>query len=151
MAMVIATFLFAAWRKLDLSIGVIPFEEPVDRHQMTQRAAPERSAGMLTDERAQPFPQFPRLRGNLVKLPSVRSEMRRHFGRHRMSLLEPGKQSGAVREPLNLSTPRRSNRVEEIQREMIGDEESWGAQLSHDSWCPPRHRRSQLGNRFFLS
>src|SRR5579872_2094721 len=150
MLMVVATSLFAARRKFDLSIRVIPFEYPVDRLQLTQLAAPERSAGMITDERAEPFPQLPRLRSNPVKLPDVRPEMRRHFGRHRLRLLEPRKQGRAVREPLNLLTPRRSNRVEEIQREMIGDEESWGAQLSHDSWRPPRRTgSSQLSNLIF--
>src|SRR5579872_5522881 len=102
---------------------------------------------MITDELAEPFTQLPRLRSNPVKLPGVRPEMRGRFGRHRMRLLEPGKQGSAVREPLNLLTPGRGNRVEEIQREMIGDEESWGAQLSHDSWRPPRRTgSSQLSN-----
>src|SRR5579872_2471188 len=69
MPMVVATSLFAARRKFDLSIRVIPFEQPVDRHQLTQLAASKRSAGMITDELAEPFTQLPYLRGNPVKLP----------------------------------------------------------------------------------
>jgi hypothetical protein len=50
----------AGRRNRDLLIGLISLEQLVKRRQVTQSRRSERFAGMIANERAEPFAQFPR-------------------------------------------------------------------------------------------
>src|SRR5262249_1336162 len=104
----------------------------------------QRPAFALANEPPEPFPKTPRLCRDGIKLAGHRQLPQRlqRLGRHEPSLLQPGRQAVAIRDPVDRCIRRGGNRVEEVQAERVGDQQGGrvaASKLNNPSWRRPAH------------
>jgi hypothetical protein len=104
----------------------ITLKQRVQWSEFTHRLSCERPAHMLAHEASEPFAQGARLFGDLVQFAwrRLRGQRSQRARRNEVGLSEPRDEAVAAVEPINRRVDWRRHRVQEIEAEGVGDEDS---------------------------
>src|SRR5712672_1587629 len=108
----------------DLPEALVALEQPIQRLQLAYVFRREWPPLALVDKSSKPFAQASRLTRDVIELSRHRPCPQRfkRFTWDELRLLQPGQETVAVGDPVELRVHRGRNRIEEIQAERVGDE-----------------------------
>jgi hypothetical protein len=134
----------------DLSEFFIAGEYAIQRLEFAQGLRPQGLSLMLGDERAEPFPQSPRLSRHSVELTGDGAILKasQYVGRNQTGSSQPSQKVLARGDPFHRRVNRGRDRIEEIKAEGIGNEESSGTTLCHVLRPVGRLKASSLTDMF---
>ena len=100
-----------------LAERLVPFQEPVQRLELTQIVGRQGPSLVIADEASEPLAQGPRLVRQLVEFAGegLRPKCSQSVPRHKPGLVQPVQESIAIGDPVNDGIDRRGDRVQKIQ------------------------------------
>ena len=117
----------------DAAEARIAFEQAVERFQVVKVGGGQCAAFVGANEASEPFPQVARLGGDIIQFARCRpgSQIFQSPERHEAGLFQPGQEAVAVLDPVDRRIDGRSDRVQEIETERIGEEQGGRVVLVH--------------------